>query len=100
MSLSVILGLGTLYYTWRPTLLPPSTPPSLAPVLARQLQKDSMCSALFTGTIYWLAGLASILYPGTDGVDPEFGPSGFPQRFIFAGFATAAALGSLIEGWL
>lgn len=54
-------------------------------------------SLAMLGTIYWLAGLASILYPGTDGIDPEFGPSGFPQAPIFVGFASCAVLGWLLE---
>jgi hypothetical protein len=91
----VALGLATLYYTWRqPASLPQSTPPSVA----RQLKRDSLRTAVFTGTIYWLAGLASILFPGTDGIDPEFGPPGtFPQAPVFTGFATAAVLGWLLE---
>lgn len=55
---------------------------------------------MFTGTIYWLAGLASILYPGTDGIDPEFGPSGFPQAGIFIGFGACGVLGGLVESFL
>ncbi|KAL2134380.1 hypothetical protein VTI74DRAFT_299 [Chaetomium olivicolor] len=93
ISLSVVLGLATLYYTWRPSILPPSTPPSLA----RQHKRDSLQMAIFTGTIYWLTGLASILYPGTDGIDPEFGPSGFPQAPLFMVFASFAVLGWLLE---
>ncbi|KAK3293682.1 uncharacterized protein B0H64DRAFT_376558 [Chaetomium fimeti] len=93
ISLSVLLGLATLYYTWRPSLQPASTPPALA----RQRKQDGLTMAIFTGTIYWLAGLASILYPGTDGIDPEFGPSGFPQAPIFIGFASSAVLGWMLE---
>lgn len=87
------LGLATLYYTWRPSMLPTSTPPALA----RQRKQDSLGTAVFTGTIYWLAGLAAILYPGTDGIDPEFGPSGFPQAPIFVGFASLAVVGWMLE---
>lgn len=74
-------------------MLPTSTPPALA----RQRKQDSLGTAVFTGTIYWLAGLAAILYPGTDGIDPEFGPSGFPQAPIFVGFASLAVVGWMLE---
>jgi hypothetical protein len=51
--------------------------------------------AMFTGTIYWIGGLAAILYPGTAGLDPEFGGPGFPQAPFFI------ALGGMgIAGWL
>lgn len=93
ISLSVLLGLATLYYTWRPSLQPAST----LPAVAKQRKQDALTVAIFTGTIYWVAGLVSILYPGTDGIDPEFGPSGFPQAPIFVGFASAAVLGWMLE---
>jgi hypothetical protein len=88
-----MLGLATLYYTWRPFMLLTAAPPALA----RQQRQDSLCTAVFTGTIYWLAGLASILYPGTDGIDPEFGPSGFPQAPVFVVFASLAVVGGMLE---
>ncbi|KAK4120326.1 hypothetical protein N657DRAFT_683678 [Parathielavia appendiculata] len=93
ITLSVALSLATLYHTWRPSFLPPSTPPALA----KQRAQDSLGAAVFTGTIYWLAGLASILYPGTEGIDPEFGPPGFPQAPLFIVFASLAVLGWLLE---
>ena len=70
---------------------------STSPALARQHRQDSLRTAVFTGTIYWLAGLASILYPGTDGIDPEFGPSGFPQAPVFVVFASSAVAGWMLE---
>ena len=127
ITLSVTLGLATLYYTWRQPPRPVSLPPTPAKgqqqqqqqqqqqlqqqqqqqqqtLEARhhqqQSQQDSLNTALFTGTIYWLAGLAAILYPGTDGIDPEFGPSGFPQARIFLGFAGAAVAGWVVERFL
>lgn len=36
------------------------------------------------GSLYWVAGLSAILYPGTLAVDPEFG-EGFPQFWVFVG---------------
>jgi hypothetical protein len=97
ITLSVTLGLATLYYTWRPSIL---GSPSVPPLAAEQARQDSLRTALLAGTIYWLAGFAAILYPGTDGIDPEFGPSGFPQAPIFAGFAGLGVLGWLMESLL
>ncbi|EAQ84214.1 hypothetical protein CHGG_10618 [Chaetomium globosum CBS 148.51] len=96
ITLSVLLGLATLYYTWRPSLPQGASTPAAA-ALAKQRKQDALNAAVFTGTIYWAAGLASILYPGTDGIDPEFGPSGFPQAPVFVGFASAAVLGWMLE---
>lgn len=81
MTLSVVLGFATLYFAWR---VPAS--PSLA--------ADSLRTAAFTGSIYWLAGLVAPLFPGASGLDPEFGGPAFPQAGIFSACA-AMALG----GW-
>ncbi|KAK3304784.1 uncharacterized protein B0T15DRAFT_419157 [Chaetomium strumarium] len=101
ITLSVVLGLATLYYTWRPSLpLPFLLPPKQTRSVPAQRERDSLGVAVFTGTVYWLAGLAAILYPGTDGIDPEFGPAGsFPQRNVFGAFAGLAVLGWLVEIW-
>ncbi|KAI1084315.1 hypothetical protein F5B20DRAFT_593427 [Whalleya microplaca] len=69
ISLSVLLGLTTLYYTWRK----PDTP---------LLRREYMRMAAILGSVYWLSGLSAILYPGTMGLDPEFGGPGFPQRWL------------------
>ncbi|KAI0552443.1 hypothetical protein F4679DRAFT_89412 [Xylaria curta] len=78
ITMSVMLGLATLFYTWRS----PASP---------TVQKEFRLISAFTGSIYWLAGLCAILYPGTMGLDPEFGGPGFPQAPLF-GFATVCAL--------
>ncbi|KAK0634448.1 hypothetical protein B0T17DRAFT_485940 [Bombardia bombarda] len=104
ITLSVILGLATLYYTWRSLPLPSTSPHNsnssdkaqlvLATSLQQQRKHDALRTATFTGTIYWLAGLAAILYPGTEGIDPEFGPPGsFPQLPVFIAFVGLAAGG-------
>ncbi|AEO62119.1 hypothetical protein MYCTH_2313128 [Thermothelomyces thermophilus ATCC 42464] len=98
ISLSVVLGLATLILHLALLLF-------VAEIMsrrqtARQREHDSLGAALFAGTIlYWIAGLASILYPGTDWVDPEFGPSGVPpaQIPVFVGFASAAVLGWMLD---
>ena len=89
ISLSVILGVATLFLTWRPYLFPRTTSAVQA--------KESLRTAAFTGSIYWLAGLASVFFPGSSGLDPEFGGPGFPQGKLFAGFA-GLALGGLLLG--
>ncbi|KAM7208183.1 hypothetical protein V8F20_001463 [Naviculisporaceae sp. PSN 640] len=98
ISLSVLLGLATLYFAYRPLFF--SSGQAGEPVAARRLRKrDSLRTALFTGTVYWITGLASILYPGTDGVDPEFGtPGTFPQAPIFITFMAMGVLGWFMEG--
>jgi len=86
INLSVLLGLATMFYTWR----------SAADTKDTKLQREFMLIAAFTGSIYWLAGLAAIFYPGTMGLDPEFGGPAFPQAPLFA-FATFCAL---LGSWL
>lgn len=73
-----------MYYAWRK----PATP---------QLRREFMRISAFVGTIYWLAGIGAILYPGTMGLDPEFGGPGFPQAPLFIGFALCALTGSYLE---
>lgn len=102
ITLSILLGLATLYLTWRPYLHPfPPTPSPYAkdkPVLVcKRCDADGMAAAAFTGSIYWLAGLAAVLFPETAGVDPEFG-EGFPQGWLFAGFAAAGLVGAWLQG--
>ncbi|KAH9908172.1 hypothetical protein F4778DRAFT_466254 [Xylariomycetidae sp. FL2044] len=84
MTLSVLLGLATLFYTWRKPLTP-------------TLRKEFMSISAFVGSIYWLAGLAAILFPGTMGLDPEFGGPAFPQAPLFVGFALCGLIGSWFE---
>ena len=70
MSFGAALGLLTAYYTWRPTPNP----------------ADSLRTAAILGSLYFLTGLSGILYPGSRGMDPEFG-EGFPQFWPFLGFS-------------
>jgi hypothetical protein len=79
ITLSIILGLLTLYFTWRRTLD----------------RKDSIRTATICGSIYWLAGLCSQAFPGADGLDVEFGGPGFPQLKIFSFF-----WGLGVAGWV
>ncbi|KAI0107683.1 hypothetical protein F4776DRAFT_644828 [Hypoxylon sp. NC0597] len=82
--LAVILSGLTLYYTWRDAKTP-------------ELRREFLKAAAITGSIYWIAGLLSILPPGTMGVDPEFGGPGFPQAKVFVTFMTAGLVGSWME---
>jgi len=82
------LGAATLFFAWRPYLYPRTT----SAVQAR----ESLRTAAFTGTVYWLAGLAAALFPGSSGLDPEFGGPGFPQAKVFILFAGMAAAGLLL----
>ncbi|KAK6845272.1 hypothetical protein PG990_003628 [Apiospora arundinis] len=84
ISLSVILGVATLFYTWRKPLTP-------------RLRREYMGISAFTGSIYWVAGIAAILFPGTMGLDPEFGGPGFPQAPIFVGLGLCGLIGSWLE---
>ncbi|OIW25697.1 hypothetical protein CONLIGDRAFT_656435 [Coniochaeta ligniaria NRRL 30616] len=90
ITLSIALGLMTLFLTYRPDLA------STSPRDAQILRKESLKLAAFTGSIYWLAGLAAYFFPGADGLDPEFGGPGFPQGPVFGGLGFCALLG----GWL
>lgn len=56
--------------------------------------------AAFTGSIYWLCGLAGYFFPGANGLDVEFGGPGFPQRNGFAAAAAMALVGGFVEGWM
>lgn len=84
ISLSVVLGLATLFYGWRRAATP-------------ALRREFMGAAAFVSSIYWLCGLAAILFPGTMGLDPEFGGPGFPQAPLFVGFSLCGLVGSWLE---
>ncbi|KAK1996939.1 hypothetical protein LX36DRAFT_637143 [Colletotrichum falcatum] len=84
MTLSIVLGAATLFFTWRRTA-------------SAQMAKDSLRTAGFLGSVYWAAGWASLLYPGTSGLDPEFGGPGFPQKYIFTTAIGLAVTGAYLE---
>ncbi|KAK3320479.1 hypothetical protein B0T19DRAFT_241275 [Cercophora scortea] len=96
ITLSLILGLATLYYTWRSSFSDRSTPTPLVAQFRRRAEQDSLRTAALLGSIYWLAGLVAVLYPGAEGIDPEFG-TGFPQGPGFAVMAMAGVLGWALE---
>lgn len=81
MSLSAILCVATIYYTWRPDSSP---------------NADSVRTAAIMGSMYWIAGLSAYFYPGTLPVDPEFG-SGYGPLPLFAALAALAWTGYWLE---
>lgn len=87
IALSTALGVATLFLTWRPLL----------ETTSREVARDSLKIAAFTGSIYWITGLTAILFPGSDGLDPEFGGPGFPQRPFFILLGTLGLVGSWLE---
>lgn len=94
MSMGLCLGLATLYYTYRS---PPTPLPNSSTSLIKK-KEDFFTAAIF-GSLYWITGLSAILYPGSAGVDPEFG-EGFPQLFIFGPLMVGSWLGAWVEGGL
>lgn len=87
MTLSFILGAATLYFTWRSSS-------------SGTEAKESFRIAGFLGSIYWVAGFISTLYPGTNGLDVEFGGPGFPQKYIFTPALGLAITGMCLESGL
>lgn len=79
MSMGVALGALTLYYTWRSTSRP----------------ADSLMTAAFMGSLYFITALTAIFYPGSGGADPEWG-EGFPQFWPFSIFAVLPWVGYLL----
>lgn len=85
MSLALIIGTATLFFTWRRKKSPTE-------------RREHFRIACFLGSIYWLAGLTAILYPGTSGLDPEFGGPDFPQKWLFTAGIGLASTGMMLEG--
>lgn len=98
ITLSIALGLATLFLTYRPDLRSDTAPRPTTTAAAAVRRRDSLRLAAFTGSVYWLAGLAAYFFPGADGLDPEFGGPGFPQARLFGGCAACALLGGFLEG--
>jgi hypothetical protein len=73
MSLGVLLALASTYYAFRPAFS------NLTPREA----KDSVLTATLIGSMYCVAGISAIFYPGTHWFDPEFEMKGMTQRDIF-----------------
>lgn len=94
--------MATLFFTWRAVFLSARANSSALGsfeevAVARARIRDSLRMAAFTGTIYWCSGLLAILFPGADGLDPEFGGPGFPQGPRFAAMAAFGLVGAWLE---
>lgn len=87
IGLSTALGAATLFLTWRPAFTR----------MTRELSRETLKMAAFTGSIYWITGLTAILFPGSSGLDPEFGGPGFPQLPLFMTFGALGLVGSWLE---
>ncbi|CAH0032836.1 unnamed protein product [Clonostachys rhizophaga] len=73
-----------LFFTWRPAATP-------------ALRKSYFQAALVCGSVYWVAGFAAKYFPGSNGLDIEFGGPGFPQTYPFTTFLGLGIMGSLLE---
>lgn len=62
-----------------------------------EVARDSLRMAAFTGSVYWLTGLTAILFPGSAGLDPEFGGPGFPQLPAFVVLGLCGLGGSYLS---
>ena len=80
MSMGALLGLATLYYTWR-------SDPTRG--------TDSIKTAAIFSSLYYIAAVSALFYPGSLAVDPEFG-TGNPQIPVFVALPTI----SLLVYWL
>ena len=101
MSFALLLGILTIYYTWR-SATPTSS--SSSSILQREVsekkkkkekqedKKDDLWTAAIFASVYYVAALSAILYPGSLAVDPEFG-EGFPQLVPFVVFGTLPWVG-------
>ena len=73
MTLGVLLALTSIYFAFRPAFS------RLSPAEA----KHSILTAAVVGSLYCVAGLSAIFYPGTHWFDPEYEMKGMTQREIF-----------------
>ncbi|KAF2807069.1 uncharacterized protein BDZ99DRAFT_448803 [Mytilinidion resinicola] len=103
MSLGVLLGALTLYYTWRTPYLTPTFSVATTVSAAVATRKDSITTAALLGSLYWVAGVSAIWYPGTAWVDPEFrgqwGGREDPQKRVFTGLAVGCVVAWGLERW-
>jgi hypothetical protein len=89
MSMGMLLGLATLYYTWREDPTPKSGAKD-------GREGDSVRVATIFASLYYVAGLAAWFFPGALAVDPEFG-EGFPQLYIFGSQLLVVWFGCWLE---
>jgi hypothetical protein len=46
--------------------------------------RENVLAAAVIGSIYGITGISAWFYPGSMGIDPEFGPDNFPQKWVFS----------------
>jgi uncharacterized membrane protein len=73
MTLGVLLALTSIYFAFRPAFSQ----------LSHAEAKHSILTAAVVGSLYCVAGLSAIFYPGTHWFDPEYEMKGMTQREIF-----------------
>lgn len=79
MTLGVLLATSATYFAWRRC---DST----------RAQIDSLRTAAMIGSMYCLAGLCAILFPGATWNDPP-APDGKPQLYLFSGLVVVNWIG-------
>lgn len=77
--MGLLLGLATLYYTWRPLV---SAVYGTGLYATKTAARDSMFSAAIIGSLYWISGVSAIFYPGTKWIDPEFVNSKYDGKLL------------------
>ncbi|APA10033.1 hypothetical protein sscle_05g048030 [Sclerotinia sclerotiorum 1980 UF-70] len=83
LSTGVLLGIGALYYLYRPST-------------SRVIEKESLYTAALLTSLNWVAQVSAAFYPGSLPVDPEFG-DGFPQAYIAGALLSMVAIGTALE---
>ena len=69
MSLGVLLALTSLTLVWKSTITIPGAKDRAS---GKARQREDLWWAAVVGSLYCLAGLSAIWYPGTAWTDPEF----------------------------
>lgn len=83
MSMGLLLGLITAFYTFRPAR-------------TAELRSHHLDVVAIAGALYWVTQLSAFAYPGSLATDPEFG-TGAPQVYICAFQLSSLAVGVWLE---
>lgn len=84
MSMGLLLGLATLYYTWA------KTPKNV------EAEKTRLGTIVLLDSLYWVTQASGWFYPDSSFVDPEFDGGGPPGQMIPIGICVCLVGG----GWL
>lgn len=94
MSLGVLLALTSLTFVYKSL-----TPRAKGAEGAREV-KENLWWAAVMGSLYCVAGLSAIWYPGTAWADPEFWVEGQVTQFpVFLGQVVMVWTGYAVEVW-